>query len=216
MTVDKLERLPGVYRADTPAPQVVAAVIAKANGNGNGQVEAAELERLLRGWSLDQHDALRGSQRDRADERRRLAGAKERAERSTAEAGGFAGLTDASEALAIGEAAQRVQAAEKFVFMESEPTAFAGGAHYALDKAAAAARSEEDARIRQQEYEEYLYKEQFKGLSAEEALAQGEGVKLGGVVIEDAGLNEKPKRKPPKGVSQAFLERGADSRAVTT
>ena len=139
MTVDKLERLPGVYRADTPAPQVVAAVIAKANANGNGQVEAAELERLLRGWSLDQHDALRGSQRDRADERRRLAGAKERAERSTAEAGGFAGLTDASEALAIGEAAQRVQAAEKFVFMESEPTAFAGGAHYALDKAAAAA-----------------------------------------------------------------------------
>ena len=71
-------------------------------------------------------------------------------------------------------------------FKESDPTIFAGGAHYVTDAEAKAARAEVDKGIRQQEMDEYLYKEQFKGLSAEEALAAGEGVQLGGEVVDSS------------------------------
>ena len=229
---------------ETDIPTLVAKVIGMVDMNGNGQLEAAELERLLRGWRHEMHETrddmtkanedrrLAGAKENaerrkndhggfagltdasealaigeaaqgfteaekaafgndgsttvashvdstafetrsdmtRANEDRRLAGAKERAEIRKNDAGGFAGLTDASEALAIGEAAQGFTEAEKKAFAESNPAAFPGGAHYVTDASAAAERAEADAIIRKQEEEEYLYKERFKGLDADEAL----------------------------------------------
>ena len=59
-----------------------------------------------------------------------------------------------------------------------------------------------DAAIRKQEVEEYLYKEQFKGLDAEEAKRVGDEVKLGGEVVEDeTATGDKttaPKRMPTR------------------
>ena len=92
---------------DMEVGEMVKAVIAKADINGNGVLEANELERLLNGWGLDQHDALAGAEARNAEEKKRLAGASERAENTKAEGGGFGGLTDSAEALKIGEAAQK-------------------------------------------------------------------------------------------------------------
>ena len=92
---------------DMEIADMVKAVIAKADINGNGVLEANELERLLNGWGLDQHDALAGAEARNAEEKKRLAGASERAENTKAEGGGFGGLTDSAEALKIGEAAQK-------------------------------------------------------------------------------------------------------------
>ena len=196
----KVAEAAGVSAAST-TEAIVDAVIGKVDMNGNGQLEAAELERLLRGWQTEMHETR--ADMSEANRARQLAGAKERAATRLQEHGGFEGLTDASEALAIGEAAQAVTAAERGVFAESEPTAFPGGAHYVTDTAAAEERRAADAVIRQQEMDEYLYKEQFKGLSAEEALRAGESVQLGGEVVDVGGSAEAPKKRPPKFVRDA-------------
>ena len=179
---------------------IIAAAVGACDMNGNGQLEAAELERLLRGWQHEAHETR--VDMSKANEERRLAGARERAEARRVEGGGFGGLTDASEALSIGEAAQAVQPAERFAFNESEPTVFAGGAHYVTDAAAREERAATDAQIRQQEMDEYLYKEQFKGLSAQEALEVGASVQLGGEMVTTDF--EPPKRKR-KGLAKGFL-----------
>ena len=71
---------------DGPLETLVAAVMRKADTSENGSVEAAELEALLRGWQADSHATI--SDMTAANERRRLAGAAERAERNRVEAGG--------------------------------------------------------------------------------------------------------------------------------
>lgn len=170
------------------------AVLRVADADGDGALQIAELEALLRGWKPDEHKT-RGDM-TKANEQRRLAGARERAERARVEGGGFAGLTDADEAKRIGEASQTITAAEKFAFNESDPTVFHDGAVYATDAEAKAARDEKEKEIRKQEMDEYLYKEQFKGLTdAEEALRVGESVKLGGEILEIEG--SEPKKKMP-------------------
>ena len=163
----------------------------------------------MRGWQESRHDTR--DDMTRANEVRRLNGAAERAERNRIEHGGFAGLTDASEALAIGEKAQSYAPAELRAFAESDPTIFAGGAHYVTDAEARAARAETDAAIRLQEEEEFLYKERFKGLSADEGLKVGESVQLGGAVVDVGGEDaaSKPKRKMPKGLAAKLQKKSA-------
>ena len=212
--IDKSAVLRGRLCAATGLPSthvgstsdVVAAVLAKADLNKDGGINPAELERLIRGWAGSDFEKVGAAAAAAGDERRRLAGAKARADAAREEGGGFAGLTDASEALRIGAAAQQYTAAEKNLFSESEPTVFSMGAHYVGDAAAKAERDEVDRAIRQQEHDEYLYKEQFAGLSAEEALKAGESVQLGGVVVEDAA--EAPKKKLPKGLAKKMREKG--------
>ena len=104
---------------DMEVGEMVKAVIAKADINGNGVLEANELERLLNGWGLDQHDALAGAEMRNAREKQRLAGATERAGQTKADGGGFGGLTDSAEALAIGEAAQAKPSGDGKVVDES-------------------------------------------------------------------------------------------------
>ena len=104
---------------DMEIADMVKAVIAKADINGNGVLEANELERLLNGWGLDQHDALAGAEMRNAREKQRLAGATERAGQTKADGGGFGGLTDSAEALAIGEAAQAKPSGDGKVVDES-------------------------------------------------------------------------------------------------
>ena len=143
---------------------------------------------------------LTPEERRKAAEEKRLAGAKLRAERKQKEGGWFAGLTDSAEALAIGEAAQAVQPAERAAFTESEPTVFHDGLVYSTDAEAKAGREATEKEIRKQEHDEYLYKEQFKGLDAEAALRVGEEVKLGGEVVvdEEPAGRKKPKRMPTR------------------
>lgn len=109
-------------------------------------------------------------------EQRRLAGAAARAQQRAIDGGGFQGLS-AEEALRVGEAAAHVgsAAAVSMSFQkESDPTKFADGAYYVTNPEAREARRLREAEIRQLEHDEYTYKEDFKGLSAEEALKVGE------------------------------------------
>ena len=183
----KLCAVAGVKNPETMSDEQVAIeVLRAADSSGDGVLQFAELEQMLRGWRVDEHQTREDM--TQANEQRRLAGARERAERARVEGGGFAGLTDAEEARRIGEASQAITVAEKFTFNESDPTTFSQGAVYALDAAAKAERDETERVIRQQEMDEYLYKEQFKGLTdADEALRVGESVKLGGEVLDIEG-----------------------------
>lgn len=189
----------GVENPEAMSDDAIAAeVLRKADTSGDGALQFSELEALLRGWKPNEHEMR--ADMTQANEQRRLAGAKERAERARVEGGGFAGLTDADEALRVGEAAQALTAAEKFTFNESEPTVWHDGAVYVTDPEAMAARDEREKQIRQQEMDEYLYKEQFKGITdAEEALRVGNSVKLGGEVVEVEG--SAPKKSMPAGLA---------------
>lgn len=305
------------FSNDASEAQVARAIIERADVNGDGQLQAAELELIIRGWAATDYEKMSHDEARQAAERNRLKGAAARAERNRIEAGGFAGLTDRVEALKIGEAAQAVQEAERHVFAneagsepaqakaqqdprvydnlspeerrqaaernrlkgaaaraernrveaggfagltnsaealtigeaaqaepeaerrvysESDPMAFPGGAHYVSNDDARAQRAEVDKDIRKAEMDEcalanipmlpqsklnrpslrhprsypcplacfihalrYLYKEQFKGLSAEDAMQIGEGVKLGGEVVDaQTDDDHKPKKKMPK------------------
>ena len=154
--------------AHGPVSGIAAAIFEKADTSNDGSLQAAELERLLRGWRVEAHETR--PDMTSANEQRRLAGAAERAENARLDGGGFAGLT-ADEALAAGkeneENAARMRARH---LGESEPSVWHDGALYATDADAKAARDEREVEIRQQEMDEYLYKERFKGLSADEAL----------------------------------------------
>ena len=91
------------------------------------------------------------------------------------------------------------------MFAESEPTVFAGGSHFVTDAAAKAEREEKEQEIRKQEMDEYLYKEQFKGLDADAALQVGESVVLGGEVVDSQV--EAPKKKMPKGLAARMAKK---------
>ena len=183
--------------------EAARAVLRAADASGDGLLQLRELEAMVRGWRVDEHETR--ADMTSANEARRLAGAAERAERARVEGGGFAGLVDAKEALEIGTAAQALQPAEKSTFAESDPTLFPGGAVYTTDEEARAARAAVDEGIRKQEVEEYLYKEQFKGLTdAEEAKKVGETVLLGGEVLEIAG--DAPRKKMPAALAAKLKE----------
>ena len=105
-------------------------IITAADDDKDGVIQPVELERAIRGWiKVDYSKIADSKEKGRENE---LKGAAARAEIARKQGGGFAGLTDAEEALTIGKDAQERTGAEKAVFMESEPTVFAGGAHYQL------------------------------------------------------------------------------------
>lgn len=172
-----------------------AAIIKAADADGDGQMQPHELEGLIRGWvSTDWAplDKLSGAERDR---QRQLAGAAVRAEQNKLAHGGFAGLTDAGEALRVGNEALKMQGGERAAFTESDPTLFGGGAVYATDAQAKAEREQREAGFREEEERELNLKI-FGGLDAEEARKVGEEVKLGGEVVE-MEHKAKPKKKMP-------------------
>ena len=116
---------------------LAARILEVADTSGDGQVQAAELERLLRGWQQAHFDTREDM--TSANEERRLKGAAEIAERTRVEHGGF------------------------------------------------------------------------KGLSAEEALNAGEGVQLGGTVVEDETVAHPPKRRMPKGLAAKLQKKSAST-----
>ena len=75
-----------------------------------------------------------------------------------------------------------------------------------MDAAAKAERDETERVIRQQEMDEYLYKEQFKGLTdADEALRVGESVKLGGEVLDIEG--SAPRKPMPAALAAKLAKK---------
>lgn len=133
----------GFWEKATTA-DIANAILQKADVNGDGQLQAHELEMVVRGWASSNYERMTPDQAMAAAERNRLAGAKQRAERAKAEGGGFAGLTDSAEALAIGEAAQARQEAEQRVFGNED--AVAGLSDVAVDPAVFARLSPEERR----------------------------------------------------------------------
>jgi hypothetical protein len=95
---------------------VVNAIFASADANRDGTLQSHELELVVRGWAAQDYERMAPEEAKQAAERNRLAGARARAEQRRIEGGGYAGITDAEEAREIGEAAQRVQDAERNVF----------------------------------------------------------------------------------------------------
>jgi hypothetical protein len=165
---------------ETLAEKVLRAV----DDDGDGKIEPRELERAIRGWTKFDWRATNTEESDRAHQ---LAGAAERAKiRRDEIGGGFAGITDAEEALQIGDAARGFNATERAQFADTEG-AFADGAAFALNPELKAKRSEEEAVIKAELKEEGMLNkvgEDFKGLDADEALRVGENVKLGGELLE--------------------------------
>ncbi|KAJ1404897.1 hypothetical protein B484DRAFT_404624 [Ochromonadaceae sp. CCMP2298] len=188
------ERLCAAAELDASASVAVLAVaiIAAADVNKDGIMQMNEFEALLRGWSSVDWtpvDKLTEAERDR---QHRLAGAAVRAEQNRIENGGFAGLTNADEALKIGQEVNRLRLAQQ---TESDPTVFGGGSVYVTDERAKAERTERESEIREQEAKELNLKT-FDGLGVEEALRVGLEVKLGGEVV---GMDaKKPKKAVPK------------------
>ena len=135
-------------------------------------------------------------------------------------------MTDANEALEIGEKAMAIKGKE---LKESEPTVFPGGAHYALDAAAKAERVEREKEIDATLREEGLVKDdEFKGLDADEALKVGEAVVLGGVEVTidnegeegeegggggDGGKKKRRRRGMPKKLRERMEKQKAAAEA---
>ena len=176
----KIETSAGGESMEDLAGKLLRAV----DDDGDGKIEPRELERAIRGWTKFDWRATNTEESDRAHQ---LAGAAERAKiRRDEIGGGFAGITDAEEALQIGDAARGFNATERAQFADTEG-AFADGAAFALNPELKAKRSEEEAVIKAELKEEGMLNkvgEDFKGLDADEALRVGENVKLGGELLE--------------------------------
>ena len=176
----KIETSAGGESMEDLAGKLLRAV----DDDGDGKIEPRELERAIRGWTKFDWRATNTEESDRAHQ---LAGAAERAKiRRDEIGGGFAGITDAEEALQIGDAVRGFNATERAQFADTEG-AFADGAAFALNPELKAKRSEEEAVIKAELKEEGMLNkvgEDFKGLDADEALRVGENVKLGGELLE--------------------------------
>ena len=176
----KIETSAGGESMEDLAGKLLRAV----DDDGDGKIEPRELERAIRGWTKFDWRATNTEESDRAHQ---LAGAAERAKiRRDEIGGGFAGITDAEEALQIGDAVRGFNATERAQFADTEG-AFADGAAFALNPELKAKRSQEEVEIKAELKEEGMLNkvgEDFKGLDADEALRVGENVKLGGELLE--------------------------------
>jgi hypothetical protein len=166
---------------------VVNAIFASADANRDGTLQSHELELVVRGWAAQDYERMAPEEAKQAAERNRLAGARARAEQRRIEGGGYAGITDAEEAREIGEAAQRVQDAERNVFgTEGGPDKPGSGG--------SGGGAPPDAR-------------EFDRLSPEEASRAAEQKRL-------AGAAERAKQKRVDGGGFAGLTDAEEARAI--
>lgn len=207
LDVDVADGGPGASGADS---SVVAAAIVKA-------VSAASPE--MNDWSGDSHSigwydlerAVKGTApvdyRKAPDSPKlcrenMLRGARARAEITRTEGGGFAGLTDAKEAVIIGERARDLQVNRRALYVESEPDVWHDGALYGTDAAARRAREAKQREIEETLRAEGLIRDEFPGLDAAAAAAVRSEIKTGGVVVDieddDDMAKKKTRKLPPK------------------
>ena len=207
LDLDVADEGPGASGADS---SVVAAAIVKA-------VSAASPE--MNDWSGDSHSigwydlerAVKGTApvdyRKAPDSPKlcrenMLRGARARAEITRTEGGGFAGLTDAKEAVIIGERARDLQVNRRALYVESEPDVWHDGALYGTDAAARRARDAKQREIEETLRAEGLIRDEFPGLDAAAAAAVRSEIKTGGVVVDieddDDMAKKKTRKLPPK------------------
>ena len=207
LDLDVADEGPGASGADS---SVVAAAIVKA-------VSAASPE--MNDWSGDSHSigwydlerAVKGTApvdyRKAPDSPKlcrenMLRGARARAEITRTEGGGYAGLTDAKEAVIIGERARDLQVNRRALYVESEPDVWHDGALYGTDAAARRARDAKQREIEETLRAEGLIRDEFPGLDAAAAAAVRSEIKTGGVVVDieddDDMAKKKTRKLPPK------------------
>ena len=205
LDLDVADEGPGASGADS---SVVAAAIVEA-------VSAASPE--MNDWSGDSHSigwydlerAVKGTApvdyRKAPDSPKlcrenMLRGARARAEITRTEGGGYAGLTDAKEAVIIGERARDLQVNRRALYVESEPDVWHDGALYGTDAAARRARDAKQREIEETLRAEGLIRDEFPGLDAAAAAAVRSEIKTGGVVVDiedDDDMAKKKTRKLP-------------------
>ena len=207
LDLDVADEGPGASGADS---SVVAAAIVKA-------VSAASPE--MNDWSGDSHSigwydlerAVKGTApvdyRKAPDSPKlcrenMLRGARARAEIKRTEGGGYAGLTDAKEAVVVGERARDLQVNRRALYVESEPDVWHDGALYSTDAAASRARAAKQREIEETLRAEGLIRDEFPGLDAAAAAAVRSEIKTGGVVVDieddDDMAKKKTRKLPPK------------------
>ena len=207
LDLDVADGGPGASGADS---SVVAAAIVEA-------VSAASPE--MNDWSGDSHSigwydlerAVKGTApvdyRKAPDSPKlcrenMLRGARARAEITRTEGGGYAGLTDAKEAVIIGERARDLQVNRRALYVESEPDVWHDGALYGTDAAARRARDAKQREIEETLRAEGLIRDEFPGLDAAAAAAVRSEIKTGGIVVDieddDDMAKKKTRKLPPK------------------
>jgi hypothetical protein len=176
--------------------------------------DAEELERLITGPSnvpkIGEYNKLPDFvERDRLHQ---LKGAAARAETRTEDAGGFVGLIDATEAKTIANRSvtkQRIELEMK-QFIESDPELFGHGAAFALaDSPLKKKREAYLLKIEMELKEEGMLNkvgEDFAGLTKEEAAAQIESIKLGGVEVSIEGEETRKTKTMPDRLAKRLEE----------
>ena len=198
--------------ADAALEKIERAVVGQMDEDWDGKISPMEFFNILEGKK--KFELISAQEK----EARRLKGAAARARQHTADGGGFQGLT-AEEALRIGEAAMHVGSAaavEVSINKESEPTKFHDGVYFMTNKEAGEERAKRMAEYRQLEHDEYTYKNDFKGLTAEEALKIGEASRHygKGVKMEYGAANqESDPTKFDDGAYYATNKEAGDARA---
>ena len=159
-----------------------------------------DLERAVKGTSpVDYRKAPNSPKLCREN---MLRGARARAEIKRTEGGGYAGLTNAKEAVEIGERARDLQVNRRALYVESEPDVWHDGALYSTDAAARRARAAKQREIEETLRAEGLIRDEFPGLDAAAAAAVRSEIKTGGVVVDieddDDMAKKKTRKLPPK------------------
>lgn len=200
--------------------QLASKIIDKIDDDADGVVKPIELERAIRGWANIDYDPVADqAERDRQNQ---LKGAAERAKIRSEMHGGFAGVTDANEAMAIGVNAQRLtQKSRDAAFGDSAPEVFGNGAEYVKSPELKARRASMEKHFEEEARAQKLLNkvgEDFKGHDEATARAQAESVVLGGVEVAIDGEDERRKKKMPaklvKRMKEESAKRGGEPKFV--
>lgn len=205
-----LDAADGGLGANSADSSVVAAAIVKAVSAASPEMNDCsgdshsigwyDLERAVKGTApVDYRKAFDSPKLCREN---MLRGARARAEITRTEGGGYAGLTDAREAVIIGERARDLQVNRRALYVESEPDVWHDGALYGTDAAARRARAAKQREIEETLRAEGLIKDKFPGLDDAAAAAVRSEIKTGGVVVDieddDIMTKKKTRKLPPK------------------
>ena len=206
----ELDAADGGLGADGADSSVVAAAIVEAVSAASPEMNDCsgdsrsigwyDLERAVKGTApVDYRKAFDSPKLCREN---MLRGARARAEITRTEGGGYAGLTDAREAVIIGEQARDLQVNRRALYVESEPDVWHDGALYGTDAAARRARAAKQREIEETLRAEGLIKDEFPGLDDAAAAAVRSEIKTGGVVVDieddDIMTKKKTRKLPPK------------------
>lgn len=161
-----------------------------------------DLELAIRGCApVDYQPSPDAKKNARANQ---LRGAAARAEQARLESGGFAGL-DAETAAAVAARARDLGVNRRGLYTEREPEVFSDGAVYFTDAESKKMRDAREKEIEQTLRDEGLLRDEFPGLTAEQAREIIAAIKLGGEVVDvedDEDMKRRKARKLPEKLEQ--------------